>query len=296
MQTKIPVLFDTDIGSDIDDAVALAYLLGQPRCELLGITTVSGDVARRAALAQVICASAGRADIPIHCGASNVLYNGPGQPHVPQYAAIADIPHRTDWPAATAIEFMRRTIRSRPGEITLLSVGPFTNLALLFAVDPEIPRLLKAVVSMAGWFFGGTQREWNCTADPMSTFMAYNARPPRHLSIGLDVTLQCCMSCDHVRRRFTSPTLRLVNQMAEIWFRERPKITFHDPLAAAVLFRPELCQYQRGYVRVTAEGAHGTLGMTTFAPWADGPHEVASSVDSDAFFREYFTVTAGETF
>jgi len=149
----IPILLDTDIGSDIDDAAALAYLLRQPRCELVGITTVTGDVAKRAALCQVLCDAAGKGDVPIHCGASSVLLHGPGQPAVPQYAAIESRAHRSGWPAYTAIEFMRDAIRSRPGEITLLSVGPLTNVALLFALDPEVPSLLRAWVSMAGQFF-----------------------------------------------------------------------------------------------------------------------------------------------
>ena len=68
---RIPVLLDTDIGSDIDDAVCLAYLLRQPRCELLGVTTVSGREPRlRASLADGICRAAGRDDVPIHSGAS----------------------------------------------------------------------------------------------------------------------------------------------------------------------------------------------------------------------------------
>src|SRR5688572_16734417 len=119
MPDAIPILLDTDIGSDIDDALALAYLLAQPRCELLGVTTVTGDVAKRAALAQVICDASGRSDIPIHCGASDVLLTGPGQPDVPESDSIRSFDHRSDWPPATAIEFLRSTIRSRPGEITL---------------------------------------------------------------------------------------------------------------------------------------------------------------------------------
>ena len=62
------VLFDTDIGSDIDDALALAYLLKEPRCELLGITTVTSFPEQRAAMCSVICRHAGRPDIPIHVG------------------------------------------------------------------------------------------------------------------------------------------------------------------------------------------------------------------------------------
>ena len=65
MPDRIPVILDTDIGSDIDDAVCLAYLLRQQRCELLGVTTVSGETSQRAALAQVICEAADRSDVPI---------------------------------------------------------------------------------------------------------------------------------------------------------------------------------------------------------------------------------------
>src|SRR5204862_1648209 len=99
MAPRIPILLDTDIGSDIDDAVALSYLLRQPRCELVGITTVTGDVAQRAACAEVLCRAVDREDIPIHCGASKPLLYGPGQPNVPQHAAIQRLPHRMDRPA-----------------------------------------------------------------------------------------------------------------------------------------------------------------------------------------------------
>src|ERR1043166_4547596 len=100
-----PLLFDTDIGSDIDDAVALAYLLRQPRCELLGVTTVTGHVEQRAALAEGCCRGGGRGEGPIQAGASEVVLHGPGQPRVPQYEAIADRPHRRDYPASTAVDF-----------------------------------------------------------------------------------------------------------------------------------------------------------------------------------------------
>lgn len=291
MDDQFPVLLDTDIGSDIDDAVALAYLLRQPRCELLGITTVTGDVAKRAACAEVICRAAGRSDVPIRAGASDVLLMGPGQPEVPQYAAIDGLPHRTDFPANTAVQFLRETIRRRPGEITLLSIGPLTNIALLFALDPEIPRLLKQYVMMGGAFWGYGHREWNCIADPLAAAMVYKARPPRHASVGLDVTKQCTMPADEVRQRFTSPPLDVVARMAEVWFARRDTITFHDPLAAATVFRPDLCTWADGLVQVSIDSEEKKCGNTLLQP-AAGPHQVAQQVNSQAFFREYFGALA----
>ena len=91
---KIPVLLDTDIGSDIDDAICLSYLLRQPRCELLGITTVSGKPQERAALAEAVCRAAGHKDVPIHSGVAQGLNMGIVQPECPQSEVLARFEHR----------------------------------------------------------------------------------------------------------------------------------------------------------------------------------------------------------
>ena len=292
MRQNIPVIFDTDIGSDIDDAVALSYLLKQPRCELLGITTVTGDVARRAGGADAICRTLNRTEVPIHCGASNVLWIGPGQAEAPQFEFIRDLPQRKEWPKNTAVDFLGKMIRSRPGEITLLSTGPLTNIALLFAIDPEIPSLLKGMVSMAGVFFREEPKlEWNCLVDPIATAMVYRARPPWHISIGLDVTTQCVMPGAEVRRRFTPPPLPVVARMADTWFSKGWDFTFHDPLAAAILFHPELCTYEQGEVNIVIDPtAEKTGGTRLTAVQGKAPHRVAKDVNVDAFFNEYFSV------
>lgn len=294
MADRIPILLDTDIGSDIDDAVCLGYLLRQPRCELLGITTVTGDTIKRAALTDFLCRQSGRAEIPIHAGATVPLWTGPGQREVPQYEVLARRPHRIDFPPATAIEFLRTTIRARPREITLLAIGPMTNVALLFAVDPEIPALLKDLVLMCGVFTEPKRREYNALIDPMATAMAFAARPPRFTSVGLDVTNRCTLPADECRRRFAAAggAFAFVAEMAEVWFRGRPSITFHDPLAAAILFEPGLCGYQAG--EVTVETGADLAGFTAFnAHAANKPHRIALGVDPDRFFAHFFRVTGG---
>lgn len=300
MPEKVPVLFDTDIGSDIDDAVCLSYLLRQPRCELLGVTTVAGDVAKRAALAAEVCRAAGRTDVPIHMGSPGPLLIGVEKIQVPQYEAIAARPHRKDFLPHTALEFMRQTIRQRPGEVTLLAVGPMTNVALLFAADPEIPSLLRQLVLMCGVFtarngHGPGTIEWNARCDPIATAITYRARPPRFTSIGLEVTTRCCLPADECRRRFAAAggPLGVVAEMAEIWFRRKPQITFHDPLAGAVIFEPDLCGYEEG--RVEVETASPRLaGLTHWNPDAEEkPHRVAVEVDPDRFFDHYFAIVGG---
>jgi purine nucleosidase len=205
---------------------------------------------------------------------------------VPHYAAIAHLQHRLDWKPNTAIDFLRETIHARPHEITLLTIGPFTNIALLFAIDPEIPSLLKGMVSMAGIYFSTeSQPEWNCRVDPIATAMVYGADVSNHTSFGLDVTLQCTLPANEVRKRFDRPPLDIVLLMAETWFKEHDVIRFHDPLAAVGIFSPDVCEYERGAIRIGLEG-QSTLVRN------DSSHVVARSVDVAKFFDRYFELFA----
>jgi len=290
----IKVLFDTDIGSDIDDAVALAYLLSEPRCELLGVTTVSGQADRRAEMASAMCRHVGRGEVPVHAGIDQAIISDIRQKVTPQADALGDRDRQRDFAPNTAIDFLRQTIRANPGEVTLLAVGPMTNVGMLFASDPEIGGMLKQLVLMCGQFFDQMRGEWNAINDPLATAITYGngrqAKPPRHVSYGLDVTNQCTLDADACRKRFTAKVLEPVRDFAEVWFGHRPAITFHDPLAAASIFHPDLCEYRRGQVTVSL--AEPTLGWTVFAPDDAGPHEVACAVDAEGFFEQYFSVVS----
>ncbi len=291
----IKLLLDTDIGSDIDDAVCLAWLLAQPQCDLLGITTVSGEAVLRAQMASAMCRVAGR-DVPIFAGAENPLLIAQRQPRAQQASALARWPHQEHFARGEAVEFLRSTIRSHPGEVTLLAIGPLTNVALLFAADPEVAGLLRSLVLMGGVFEsrfarGNGYREWNALLDPHAAAMVYAATPPVHRSIGLDVTTQVRMGSEEVRRRFVHPLLAPVLDFAQVWFAERPEILFHDPLAAATIFDDSLCTFACGTVQVETTSVQGG-GFTYWERAADGPHEVAVAVDAERFFEDYFAVFA----
>ncbi|MBI2298189.1 MAG: nucleoside hydrolase [Armatimonadetes bacterium] len=298
MSETVPVILDTDIGSDIDDAVALAYLLCQPRCELVGVTCVSGNTLDRARLADAVCRAVGRGDVPIHRGAEPSLLRGMKQPHAPQAEALGRWEHRADFPPATAVEWLRQAIRARPGEITLLSIGPTSNVGLLFAIDPEIPALVKDYVLMGGRYFPGDMpggwSEWNILCDPEAAAIAFDRGPDGLRGVGLDVTCQCRRCAEEVRGRFgrAGGALAPVLDFAEVWFRHADVVTFHDPLAAACLFEPDLCRWQRGTVRVELR-SDLTAGLTHFQPGDDGRHQTACGVDAERFFAHYFAVTGG---
>lgn len=292
----IPLLLDTDIGSDIDDAIALAYLVRQPRCELLGITTVTGQPAERAMLADVICRAAGRPKIPIHVGLEHPLLIAQKQPKAPQSEALADYSeHRTFGANPTAIDFLRETIRNRPGEVTLLAIGPLTNIAVLFALDPEIPRLLKSLVIMGGWFFDRPAPEWNIAVDPHAAAIVFNSPVADKVAVGIDVTSKCRLCADECRGRFVAAggPLAPVAAMAEVWFQGNAISTFHDPLAAAVIFEPGLCGMEAH--RVSVDVSQGpNFGLTRPVSESGRPTiQLAASVDRDAFFAHYFTVAGG---
>lgn len=302
MSQRIPVLLDTDPGSDIDDVVALAYLLREPRCELVGVTTVTGPTEQRAGIVDYVLRQAGRTDVPVHAGLTGPVAGGPGQPNVPQYEAIARSAHRSDFRRGDAIGFLREVVRRRPGELTLLTIGPLTNLAALCLLDPDAARLFKRVVTMggrffppAGWLRDGHWSEWNIRCDPTAAKMVYDARLPGHVSYGLDVTERCVLSAAEVRLRFDrAPLLRSLLPMAEVWFQKSEKLTFHDPLAAAAVFEPGLCTYETGTVCLEPSAWEHAGARTYFIRElaGGGPHTVARTVDADAFIRQYFSVFA----
>ena len=295
------VLLDTDIGSDIDDAVGLAYLLRQPDCELLGISTVTGEPQKRAALADAVCRAAGRKNIPIHSGCNTAILGGIIQPECPQAAILPRFDHRVpeEFKPNTAVQFLREMIHSHPNEITLLAIGPMTNLGLLFSLDPDVPKLLKSLVLMCGIFThrlngtGPSNREWNALNDPLATAITYRAAVASHISIGLEVTCKCKMPSGECVERFKTigGPLSVVSAATEIWSKHGSHVTFHDPLAATTIFKPEICQYADGRVDVEIKSDF-VPGMTLFNEKAPAkPHRIAVDVNPEMFFEHYFGIT-----
>lgn len=289
---SIKIILDTDIGSDIDDALCLAYLLAQPKCELLGITTVTGEADKRAMLASVLCKVAGK-HVPIFPGSEEPLLVPQRQKQAPQAAALPKWEHDQEFPRGQAIEFLRRTIREYPGEVILLTIGPLTNIGLLFRVDTEIPSLLKGLVMMCGVFTkrlaGVGPLEWNALGDPHATAIVYQAATGIHRSIGLDVTCQVTMNAKQVREKLHSDLHQPVLDFAEVWFRQRDIITFHDPLAATTVFDEQICVFKKGTVAVEL-ASERLKGMTLWRSGGSEKHEVALEVDSRRFFEQYFSV------
>jgi inosine-uridine nucleoside N-ribohydrolase len=137
------VIVDMDIGDDVDDAFALALLLQSPDIEIVGITTAWGDTALRAQLLERMLRETGHSRIPV---AQGITTTGNPQPFTQaRYAQRGKLPARID-----AIDFMLDQIKRQPGQITLLALGPLTNIGAAILRDPATFGKLKQVAMMGG--------------------------------------------------------------------------------------------------------------------------------------------------
>ncbi len=282
------VLLDTDIGGDIDDAICLAYLLKEPRCELMGISTVCGEPQKRAAVADAICRAAGR-EIPIVAGLDTTLQPIPVYPTPEGAGALAQWPHRC-YERGDAPEFLYEKIRNKPHEIILIAIGNMTNVAAMFQLHPDAAGLLKGLYVMNGYFGSMPLPEpwynWNSWADPMASKIVFASHIAVHRAIPLEVTDRLTIEASRAETLLQArgKLMQAVFAFGNAWLESAGKLTLHDPLAAACVFYPELCRFERGVVQVETEQIDD-MGGTKFTPDPTGNVEVARDVDCEAFYH-----------
>ncbi len=282
------VLLDTDIGGDIDDAICLAYLLKEPRCELVGITTVSGEPEKRAAVADAICKTLGK-QIPIVAGLDSTMQPVPVYPTPDGAAALKFWQHST-YEKADAPAFLYQKIKANPHEIVLIGIGNMTNIATLFMTYPDAAGLLKGLYVMNGYFGEAPLPEpfynWNTWADPLSSRIVFSACPQTHRAVPLEVTETLTLQADQAERLFRtdSDLMKAVLSFGNAWLESSKKLTLHDPLAAVCVFYPDICRFARGTVQVETE-QESKMGNTTFVPDPEGNVEIARTVDKARFYR-----------
>lgn len=148
----IKIILDTDIADDIDDAIALAFALGSPELEILGVTVVYGDVETRGKVARKLARSWGRDDIPVRLGFERPLgfewFPGTEPEPCSQAPAVANEGPLED-PSRSAAQFIAECARRYPGEVTVVTLGAMTNVAAALCAEPDLAGLLAGVVSGA---------------------------------------------------------------------------------------------------------------------------------------------------
>jgi len=286
---KSRVLLDTDIGGDIDDAICLAYLLCEPNCDLLGITTVCGEASIRASVASAICISAGRGDVPIVAGHDLPLRPIPLYP-TPEGAGALERWEHDKFGKEDAAAFLYEKIRKYPHEITLIAIGCMTNVADLFSRHPDACALLKGLYTMNGYFGEKPLPEpwwnWNSWADPLASEIVFASRVPINRAVTLEVTEQLSAPAAEAEALLPSNSalMRAVYDFGGAWLSSSRLLTLHDPLAAVCLFHPEICAFERGYVRVETK-TEESMGSTEFAANENGNVEITRSVDKQKFYN-----------
>lgn len=294
------VLFDCDIGSDIDDAYALALLLASPEIELVGITVGHARTADRAPLALRMLWEAGLQHIPVHVGRETALVvTRDGTPH--EQFSEAPYQRQFHWArgfdeqkpqARPAAEFIVETLNAAPGEITLLTVGPVTNIGDALELDADVLKKAKRVVSMygsirSGYDGGDAQREWNVLADAASSKLfdaGVQAGGADVVYIPLDVTDHVRLDAErrlHLHMRDT-PLTDAVTALYALWRNEERNQTtprLFDAVAVGYILWPDLFGLEHGRVTVDERS------MTLFEAGAEPASTVALEIDDAAFIQ-----------
>jgi purine nucleosidase len=248
------VIFDTDIGDDIDDAYALGLLLRSPEVQVVGVTTAFEDTHLRARLVTRFLKAAGRGDVPVYEGPKT-----PGKPHFTQEKWAEGLPDRS-YP--DAIAFVLETIRKNPGEITLVAVAPMTNVGALIAKDPATFRKLKRVVLMGGSIergYGGKKEpeaEWNILNDVASAKALFGSGVPLYV-MPLDST-EIPLGTERQAELFAKKTgmTEALRELTAEWSAasDHRSPTLFDVVAAAYVVRQDVCPMVAMRIEVDDKG------------------------------------------
>jgi purine nucleosidase len=183
---RTPLLVDCDTG--IDDSLALLYACASPECELVAVTCTAGNVGARQVVTNTLAVLelAGRPDVEVALGRETPLARPlvtTPETHGPRGIGHAELPPPSAQPSRRfGPDLIVEEARRRPGELTLVTLAPLTNVALAVLREPELPRLLRRVVIMGGSYrsSGNTAptTEWNVNVDPESARIVFDAFGP----------------------------------------------------------------------------------------------------------------------
>jgi len=286
VEAQTPVIFDTDIGTDIDDAYALAALIRRPELKVLGVTTVSSDAVARARLAAKLLGIAGGkwAGIPVYAGISTPT----------QYMK------QVEWAAGFSspslhekggVEFMRREINARPGQVTIIAVGELTNVAALLESEPGIGKKIRAIALMGGAVYRGyapgskPEPEWNIRSNAKAARTVFTSGVPL-LVAPLDSTADLKLTAEMRVRIFTSGTplndalgaLDQIWRYTNHWKGDLP--TLFDVLPVELVAARRVYELKSLRIEVTDEGLTQPVSGAANS-------QVAVSVDIPAFMEEF---------
>jgi len=327
---RTPLLLDVDTG--IDDSLALLYACASPEAEIVAVTCCSGNVEARQVVenTRAVLELAGRDDVEVALGHEVPLVRPletTPETHGPRGIGYASLPSaRRPVSSRHGVDVLIEEIRRRPGEVTLVTLGPLTNLALAIESDPALPDLLGSWVMMGGSFRspGNTAptTEWNVHVDPEAAKRCFDAWAAaadrgvaRPLALGLDVTERAKLTPEHMTalaRRAGSrplddgdesrgsvasnPVVRFVADALRFYMEFHSRYDgfygafVHDPFAVAAALDRSLVQAEAVTVDVELAGTL-TSGETVTdwrRVWGRPPNlDVAVAADAETFLKRF---------
>jgi purine nucleosidase len=301
-----PIILDVDTG--IDDALAIAYAARSPELELVGLTTCFGNVSVEEATRNTLYMLEvfGREEVPVHAGASLPFRRSVGRGHAKEVHgedglgnALGSSLPRSRAAGTNAARFLIDQAKARPGELTVIAVGPLTNLALAIQEDAEFVRLVKRVVIMGGAVTvpGNVtpHAEANIYSDPEAADYVFRSGVPITL-VGLDVTMKTLLPRSRLRewREQGSKEAMFLADATDFYIdfyeNHNPGIggcALHDPLAVGIVIDPQFCRTEARYVQIDTE--EETSGKTRSVPGREPNVDVCLAVEADRFLDHFMS-------
>jgi len=289
-----PVIFDTDIGTDVDDILALVLLANSPELNLIGVTTVYGDTVRRAKIARVTCDLLQRQKIRVVPGEQKTVadrqiywaghegYGVHGLETVPVSTSLG------------AVQYIVENAERYANELEILATGPLTNVAKAILNNPMAFSRVKHLYLMGGAFWMD-RPEHNIKCDPEAAKIVFESGIPI-TAIGLDLTLRVLLEERDVRKIAQAGNgvgALLEDQILRYWEHKQINANHpHDPLAAIAMVRPDLFVFETWGVEVTSKGR--IEGLTRLVESEAGNVRVGFDVLARTAEREIVRRIAGE--
>lgn len=298
-----PIILDVDTG--VDDALAIAYAVHSPELSLIGVTTCFGNIpvadASRNSLAVLEVLGA---NVPVIQGAAETLVRGEKSRysrHVHGENGIGNVelaqPIKSILPEMNAVDYLIEQIYKRPHELTIVAVGPLTNIALAIQKDANIIPLIKEIIIMGGAVnvpgnvtpYG----EANIVADPEAAAVVFSSGANVVL-VGLDVTLQTLLPRAKIKewQQSNEQATALLGKMTDFYIGAYEQLypgiggcALHDPLAIGVAINSSFVTTERMDITVVTEGEK--TGQTIGVPSPSATVQVCVTVDHALFVQHF---------
>ncbi|WP_158297334.1 nucleoside hydrolase [Paenibacillus antibioticophila] len=253
------IVIDTDIGDDIDDALAIVLALNSPELEVAGLTTVYRNTDLRTKLAMQLLQAYKRPDIPVATGIGSPLLAKTDMDSIPCQWLDEYLDTEPNC-SEHAVDFLIEQVRRDPA-ITIAAIGPLTNIACAVMKAPDV--MQQANIVMMGGMHSAHYPEWNIVCDPEAAAIVFGSGMKLTM-VGLDVTLKCRLiqsDVERIKHRGKSETAFLSRLLSQWMDSSKHLPILHDPLTIAYLSHPDLLELKPKKISVECKGEF-TRGMT----------------------------------